>query len=408
MTQNFKKLAIAAGVSVGMAALSMPSYATITGSPGEALLVPLVVYATPDVSGYYANTYIQVSTPGAVGFDDVPNIFVDPNTTPTNLDEETGDVTLFPLDTDLKDAQIHWYWFDHRSVHRLDKPLKVTANDVVMINWADSAKSSGSQYDGQAGYMVIGTEAARRGVPATFNMFGEAWLGMDATDRDGSETVLASIPVYPLSDGTDATDEEGNILLSIGDSVHYKGGIPDAVSPLIAGMRTNRSDGIPDLTAFDLTLVDRTEPAMHVIWLDRNLNEVDGYSTNVPVDVYDTDEVACSSTVLLEHELNVLWINAVDANAVPVNPDESFFAQRPEPLCVPNVKAKLTESSFVTYYIDEYVDTDADRPESAGVAFTLVWGTDGANDAADGLLWAGYASFGQTVLLGHERGLFRD
>ncbi|WP_295402326.1 hypothetical protein [uncultured Thiocystis sp.] len=409
MTQNFKKLAIAAGVSVGMAALSMPSHATITGSVGEALLVPLVVYATQDVSGYYANTYIQVSTPGAIGFDDVPNIFVAPNTTPTN-----ADATLFPLDADLQSKTtgiIHWYWFDARSIHRLDKPLPVTANDVVTIDWADAAASSGIQYDGVAGYMVVGTETARRGEAANFDMFGDAWLAMDVTALDGTEAVLASIPVYPLSDGVDAEDADGEPLLTITDSVHYKGGIPNAVSPLIAGMRTNRSDGIADLTAFDLTLLSRLEPSIHVVWLDQNLDEVDGYSTDIPVDVYDSDEVACSATVSIENELNVIWIDEIGVDGIPVDADEIFFAQTSESLCIPNYvdAAGLNVSSFVTYYIDEYVDTDVDRPESAGVAFTLVWAVEGNNvDTTIGKDWFNYTAFGQTMLLGHERALFRQ
>lgn len=397
MTQNFKKLAIAAGVSVGMAALSMPSHATITGAPGEALLVPLVVYATPLVNGYYANTYVQVSVPGSIGFDDVPNVFVDPNTTPTN-----ADAALFPLDADLADAAtaiIHWYWFDERSIHRLDKPIPVTANDVVTIDWEAAA---GGQYNGQAGYMVIGTETARRGAAATFNMFGDAWLAMDVVADPGYDeagAVLASIPVYPLSDGEDTG------VLSITDSVIYKGGLPKQVSPLISGMRTNRSDGIPDLTAFDLTLLARDQPSMHVIWLDQNLDETD-VSTVVPVDVYDSDEVACSSSVTIENELNVIWIDARAPDGLPVPPAGIFFAQTDEALCYSN--PLTTDSSFVTYYLDEYVDTTADRPESAGVAFNLVWNVQGTNVFVDDASVPAYTAFGQTMLLGHERGLFRQ
>ncbi|MBK5967070.1 hypothetical protein CCR95_24125 [Thiocystis minor] len=410
MTQNFKKLAIAAGVSVGMAALSMPSHASIMGAAGEALLVPLVVYATPAISGYYANTFVQVSTPGAIGFDDVPNIFISPNTTPTN-----ADATLFPLDADLQSATtgiLHWYWFDHRSIHRLDKPLRVTPNDVVTIDWYQASRPS-TKYDGQAGYMVVGTETARRGEAANFNMFGEAWLAMDVVGVDGFNEAgasLATVPVYPMSDGADGD------FLTLQDSVIYKGGIPNQVSPLIAGVRTNRSDGIPDLTAFDMTLLTRTQPSMHVVWLDVNLDEVDGYSTDIPVDVYDSDEVACSATVSLKNELNVIWIDQVVApSGVAVDPEEIFFAQTNETLCVPSIDkaASLTSPSFATYYLDEYVDTDVDRPESAGVAFNLVWadstvGTnvDDGEDTIDGP-WS-YTNFGQTMFLAHDRGSFRQ
>lgn len=284
-----------------------------------------------------------------------------------------------------------------------------------MIDFAKAAESSGTRFDGKAGYMVVGNESARDGSAATFNLFGDAWLAMDVvgnakTDFNADGAVFASIPVYPLSDGADAEDEEGNPLLTLNDSVHYKGSIPDDVSPLIAGMRTNRSDGEADLTAFDLTLVYRVQPSMHVIWLDRNLDDT-GISTDVPVDVYDSAEKSCSATVVIENELNVLWIDQVDTDNVPVNPEKIFFAQRPEPLCVPNgISGKgLNDSAFVTYYLDEYVDTTADRPESSGIAFTLVFTTAGSNEnTSTGIDWNGYTGFSQTMLLGHERGLFRQ
>ncbi|QIK38608.1 hypothetical protein GWK36_12145 [Caldichromatium japonicum] len=406
MTQNFKKLAIAASVSSALSMMSMPSHAVIQGSAGEALLVPLVVYATPDVSGYEANTIIQVSIPGSIGFDDVPNIFVAPNTTPTNpgATPEAGP-TLFPNDPDLGKtdvAKIHWYWFDERSMHRLDKPLPVTANDVVVIDWRAQAQTSGSRYDGQAGYMVIGTEIARRGEPANFTMFGDAWLEIDAFGLGYS--TLASIPVLPMSDGQDGmygVDANGQKNIGPADNVVYKGGIPAQVSPMISGMRTNRSDGIPDITVFDLPLFSRVMPSMHVVWLDRNLD------STVAVDVYDSEEVACSATVSIPNELNVIWIDPVEPNTgIPQEWWDIYFAHHREPLCLPDTSnggSSVARPNFVSYYLPEYVDTNADRPESAGVAFTLSWTLN--VDARDN---STVRYFEQTMLLGHERGTYRQ
>lgn len=414
MNPKFKKLAIAAGVSSAISMVSMPSHAVIQGAAGEALLVPLVVYATQAVSTYEANTIIQVSIPGSVGFDDVPNIFVAPNTTPTNPGEtpEAGP-TLFPNDPDLKNSEtayIHWYWFDKRSVHQLDKKLPVTANDVVTIDWMQQARTSG-RHDGVAGYMVIGTEAARRGAAADFNMFGDAWLSMNLVPGVLPDT-LASIPVLPMSDGKDGMygkDDNGQNKVGPADNVVYRANIPSQVSPLISGIRTNRSDGIPDMTVFDMPLFSRTMPSMHVVWLDQNLdltpNAAGEYSYPVAVDVYDSEEVACSATVSIPHELNVIWIDPVDAwTGIPEPWWNTYFAQHRETLCLPDSSEgneSVDRPNFVSYYLPEYVDTNADMPESSGVAFTLSWtiGVDG-QQVVD--------SFQQTMVLGHERGTYRQ
>ena len=201
----------------------------------------------------------------------------------------------------------------------------------------------------------------------------------------------------------------GKPNLSLADSVHYKGGIPNAVSPLIAGMRTGRSDGIPDLTAFDLTLYDRMDPSIQVVWLDENLGTPvpSGMATHriVPVDVYDSSEIPCSASVELPHELNILWIDAVAADGNPIEPEGTpYFTQKTENFCVPDTRLPALEaSSFVTYYLDEYKDHNLDKPESAGLAFTLAWNVD--FDDEDPFV---FATFSQTILLGHERGMFRQ
>ena len=121
-----------------------------------------------------------------VGFDDVPNIFIAPNSTPTN-----PEATLTPINPNVKG--VHWYWFDFRSVHRLDRPVPITANGVATINWQAAAAGTGTKWDGVPGYMVIGTEVARSGAPANFDMFGDAWLEMSVI-AESDATVLATIP----------------------------------------------------------------------------------------------------------------------------------------------------------------------------------------------------------------------
>jgi len=402
MTSKFKKLAVAAGVSAGLAAMSMPSQAVITGAPGEALLVPLVVWAqghpVVDVPGapvYNANTLIQVTVPGSIGFDDVPNLFTAANTTPTNA----GPV-LFPDDADLSGGNtLHWYWFDHRSIHRLDRPVDVTANDTVTIDWQENASN---RYEGEAGYMIIGTETARRSGAADFSFYGDAWLEVtvQGSTPATSPTQLTTIPVIPMTDG-----EDGPLgtAISVTDNVKYRGGIPVEASPLIGGMRTNRSDGTVDLTAFDLPYSTRANTAtMQVVWMDRNLDDVDVDGSTlplVPVDVYDSEENACSASIELANELNVIWVPWLNGDATPVAP---YFAQTVENLCLAEADNVL-EPGFVTYYLDEYVDNAVDAPETAGVAFSIFW------EANDGLLGSfdNVDSFSMRTVMGHERGTFR-
>ncbi|EGV19383.1 hypothetical protein [Thiocapsa marina] len=376
MSSNFKKLAIAAGVSAGLAAVSVPSYAVIPGPAGEALLIPLVAHGG-DVAGG-SNTIIQVTIPGTVGFDSIPNDFTAPNTTPTNPGP-----TLFPVDADLVPGNaIHWYWFDKESVHRLNRMVPVTADDVVVIDWL---QASGGSFAGQEGYMVIGTEIARTGAAADFAMFGEAWFELYSDDTADRVGTLAQIPVLPMSDGVDGAFDSP---VSKADNVKYNSaGIPRAVSPLISGMRTNRSDGIlNDTTVFNLALSDRNFPSVHVVWLDVNLDD-DG--RGLGVDVFDSDEFSCSGSVDLPYELNVIWIPEAFA-ATTANP----FGIPSNEYCLPT-QLSGDEIGFVTYYIPEYIDTNIDEPESAGVAFSILmdW------DAVDNLRF--------TTSLGQERGTYK-
>lgn len=382
MSSNFKKLAIAAGVSAGLAAVSVPSYAVISGPVGEALLVPLVVHGGDRVGA--SNTIIQITVPGSVGFDGIPNNFTAINTTPTNPGP-----TLFPSDEDLVGGNyIHWYWFDKESVHRLNRKEKVTPDDMVFIDWLEV---SGGAYAGQEGYMVIGTEDARFGAPgvggsaATFSMFGEAWLELYSDTTEDRVGTLAPIPVLPMVDGDDVAFDAP---VSKDDNVKYNNqGIPRDVSPLISGMRTNRSDGVlNDTTVFNLTLSNRLFPTLHVVWLDENLGSA---GRGLGVDVFDSDEFSCSSSVNLPYELNVLWIPPAFAE----NGGNPFGVPTAD-FCLPNFEAAFTPG-FVTYYLPEYIDTGIDEPESAGVAFSILmdW------DAVDNLRF--------TTSLGQERGTYK-
>jgi hypothetical protein len=345
MNKNLMKVVLGAAVAASVTAASMPSRAIMVGVAGEALLVPLVVWggsgttADPNV-----NTIIRVTIPDTFGFDSLPNIFTAPHTTPT-----WSSAALFPPDPDrnwpgkssILTSAIHWYWFDQYSVHRLNRGVPVTANDVVEINWRDVA---GRAWANQRGYMVIGTEAARTGAPANFAMFGDAWLvfsnRVESEDSD-TRARAAMVPVLPMSDGADGPF---NSPVTVDDNVKYANGIPRQVSPLISGMRTNRSDGErDDTTVFDLTLGKRYDGlTISVVWLD---------------------------------------VNQGSPASNPTGPTVN------------------DEGGLVTYNLPEYIDNNVDAPESAGVAFSLILGSDVLYTPPN-TLWGG-------TTLGHERGTFK-
>lgn len=353
MNPNFKKLALAASISAGLGAATLPAHAVMLGDAGEALLIPLVVHGGDNPGA--SNTYINVTVPGTVGFDTIPNVYTAPHTTPTNPGP-----TLFPDAASLQGGNlIHWYWFDKESVHRLNGQIPVTADDLVSIDWLEASNGS---FAGEEGYMVIGTERARTRAAADFAMYGEAYLELYSDDPIGT---LVPVPVLPMSDGADGSPTS---MPSTDDNVKYtSSGIPRAVSPLSSGMRTNRSDGrLDDTTVFNLSLGDRNFPSVHVVWLDVNLDDA-GLGLNV--DVYDSEELTCSDSVDLPYELNVIEID----NWAGIGGEKEY--------CLPagsEFTGDTEHRGFVTYFLPEYIDTDIDAPESAGVAFsiTMDWDAD--------------------------------
>jgi hypothetical protein len=412
MRTQFKKLALATAVGAGMIGLSAPTHAIVEGVAGEALLVPYVIYDDTDNvplgdSGISVNTFIEITVPGSIGRDTVPNFFTAPNTTPTN-----PTFTINPPDADLVPLNlVHWYFFDRRSNHLYNGSFPVTPDDMHLMDWGNIVRNNAAFLEGVPGYLVFGTETARDRVAADFNMFGEAYLTIGAQvvadnivpplpDAFTLNVIDAKVPVLAMSDGADgaATSQP-----SVQDQVKYGiDRIPRAVSPLISGMRTNYSDGVPDLTLFDLTLADRRWPSLHVVWLDVNRAPA-GTAGLLPVDVYDSDELSCSGAAPLPNELNVLWVNPISPiiGALSLAPNVNV-PNRPWTAvvnyCLP-IGATSDDRGFVRYGIPEYIDTNIDQPESAGVAFSVqLVGVDPDN-------WGLLVPI--ETALGHERGKFQ-
>jgi len=406
MNSRFKRLSTASAIALGLTCGAGSAGAAVLGGAGEALLVPLAVWSsgviTPPPAGSpftvpsftpAVDTIVEVIVPGSVGFDDIPNIFTAANTTPTNVP-----TALTPADPDLMggpNSSIHWYWFDRRSVERMSGSIPVTPNDVVQISLTEIANG---QYQNQPGYMVIANQSARNGDAAAFSMFGNAWLTgainidgiLAGTGGIGFPLIGQTIPVLGMNDGADGPNPAGTNCghPDLSDSVKYRGGRPCAVSPVVAGFRTNRSDGDFDLWAFDLALSNRLLPTIHVIWVDQNLNQPSAINAAYPgntalpnavasTDTFDLDELSCNGSVTLPNELNVLWIPPAyltpeQFELVPFYQPFAWTTQS-ELLCVVSDAnpAALISAGFVQYRLDEYIDTDVNRAESSAFAFSI-------------------------------------
>jgi hypothetical protein len=375
MKMHFRKIALATAVSAAMAGMSLPAQAIVTGVAGDALLVPLVVWENTDID--QLNTLIEIEIPSDIGHEDVANIYTAPNTTDPNDLVMAYDEAVFQKSSadgfDRPYNAIHWFWFNHRSVHQRDLMVPVTPNDIVQINWREA---SGEDFEGALGYMLIVNEAATTGASAQFPMFGTAWL----VNNQNSE-IEAEIPVLPLADGEDVTT-----FPVWGNHVIYDGGIPSEVSPLASGMLLNYADGkLGDFAVFDMVLADLDEKAYHVIWLDDNRgaqNAVGGYGYTVNVDIFDSEERECSTTVNLPHELNVIciteeeecptWSSTGELDRQPgaIQETEDLPVTAAINLCAPGEVGD--PDGYVQYQLKEILDRGSKEAETAGVAFSIL------------------------------------
>jgi hypothetical protein len=247
--------------------------------------------------------------------------------------------------------------------------------------------------------MVVVNQSARRlNGEATFSFFGNAWITgaihFDPADNRnrigvGFPLIGGTIPVLGMNDGVDGPNVGTTNCAqpSAQDSVKYQGGTPCAVSPLIAGFRSGRSDGLFDFFAFDLAMSNRLLPTIQVIWVDQNLGDpatIDkAYPGNLAnpnslalIDVFDLDEQSCDTTLVLPDELNVVWIPpAYETNEATLYPWNQPFKWTTinDLLCVvtdKNPNARFT-SGFVRYKMAEYIDTNVNKAQSAVFGFSL-------------------------------------
>lgn len=320
-----------------------PAVAEVTGVPGEALLVPLVMNNAnrgTDNGVAFTNTYVQVRIPTTLGNDFVMNRYTAPNVT------QSGTVTT-PANND-PDYRIHWTFYDYKSKQPLNNTCEVSPGDVVM--WTtdtdlldatvdptdpDSAELGDVVVCGQAlprriGYLVIQTYSGADGAAADFAMEGTAYLtdfDFDGNELNDNGDNLLSIPVIPMADGADpfvpgqapVIDCDASLQVAANEVIN-QGAVdgtatnPCKAAPLAAGVRLNNGDGFQNTVHLSAGVqmgysdpVDTGTPgySLHVFWFP-TVDE-DRLASGF---MWDTDENPCSQDTPLPWEVNMWLYNA--------------------------------------------------------------------------------------------------
>lgn len=324
MLANFKKVGVAAAVAAALGA-SGAAQAVTLGEPGVALLVPHVLFT----STAQANTMIGVTVGGG------------PATACSNL-------------------TLHWYFFSDRSVHLADGTVRSSCNDFVRIDWGYVVTNPARPFpslDGVSGYLVI--VDAEGTTVSDIPLFGSAYL------IQGNWQSEAYIPVLPVA----------------ADELTFTGGILSDVNPISAGMPLASSS--TETARFSLRYF--LDPALSgstrlVTWFPENSTA----RNDMPIFVYDADEVAVSNIISLPNELNVTNAAAIDGTV-----------NNPTGHAIPDLAfgQPAIDSGFIWFDIADGPATPASR---AGIAFSLI----GVGPAGNGVQV-------QTDLA-HERGVTAD
>lgn len=364
---KMKKLAIASAVSAAMSVgAAFPAFAAVTGLPGEALLVPLVLN-DPEEEDDDTNpatdlhTYVNIRVPFTLGQDFVLNTYTAPNVT---------DGSTITQGDRLELLEIHWTAYTHKSVKIQDGTCYVSPGDSVM--WStdedfvdEQAEPRGDDggaddpgdngilrecgpvgglglrgTDGYIGYVIFQTYEGARGASADFAIEGEAWILDDQVIAEaGNGFSILAVPVVPMADGEDTNVVGGQTVgppqlglneVINGRSVDTVGeGLPSdptSYAPLAAGIRMNNGDGVIS-NVFFAGPVQGAEGAfdedrnagvsLHVTWFDRN----DPFRVSFG-NLWDEDERPCSFPLDLPWQVNVYAFNLdIDFNRVQARPE---------------------------------------------------------------------------------------
>lgn len=403
MKKRFQKLAVATAVTAAMAGLSLPAQAKVTGIAGEALLVPLVIWDDDRPNpGFDLNTLIEIEVPASIGWEAVANTWTAMHSTPTfdplkgvdNFDKAVWTEVVAGGNTTWVN-KIHWFVYDKYSQEVANDEFKITPDDVYQINFRDLMGGDG---EGVPFYMVFVNEGSYQNPAqgAKFSMFGDAWL---VNGPNGNMQI--QIPVLPMNDGPDTT-----AYPVFADNVVYPGGGFPLVSPFAAGNLMNYANGeFGGVSVFDVPLSTPNDVTYHVLWRDMNWPYLDpttglvrvilgdpdmnpNASPVVNLEIYDSEERACSDTIELENELEIICWDPTGGKG----DTECGWTKGLLPSTVEKLATCWTDETnangFVSYRFPEWIDRNSKSPETAGLMFSIMSRTIGVgtdNDIANEL-----------------------
>jgi hypothetical protein len=318
---KFRKLTIASGVCAALAGVSGLANATITGVPGEALLVAGVVTGGPtnQVPMGQIETYIGLRVPITIGTDAVINTYTAPHTT------VAGTTTV----QTLADPRIYWTLYNQDSQKQEDGYCHVSPGDTVL--WTTDQNVRNVQLQQRAGILSSGVQGVPDPVcgPSSRNRFGYVVFqtipgadGMDAGFAFAGDAAVriqpvgigfAGVPVLPMADGADPLPAGSGIPVFTNEVITGNGTYGDGFatspirySPIAAGIRLSDADannGENVVTQMPLSgPAAGNQMALHVHW----------YPNNDPTrasfgDIFDDNEGHCSHVTPLPRQLNA-WL----------------------------------------------------------------------------------------------------
>jgi len=324
---KFNKLALVTAVSAAVGGVSGIANAQITGLPGEALLVPMVLSGAGE--GSPIETYIGLYVPQTIGQDTVinrytaPHVVPDPGTPPVTQNLPEGTEIYWVLWDENSNKIENGYcpvstgdktvWTTDKAYREMQKEQDVGIDAIGNTQGIPSAICGPSlPVSHRFSYVTFQTVPGADGWDADFAFWGNAWI-LD-NDVIGPADSIASVPVMPMADGYDESTKEQpwieNQVISSG-TLHQDPPVaekPSEVAPIAAGIRMNNADGDEDEQVVTQAEIrgpaTGNEMSLHVFWFDK-VND----ARYAAMDVWDDQEGTCSDEVPLPRELNLVLYN---------------------------------------------------------------------------------------------------
>ena len=380
MTKVLRKRELIIACTLCAASYMGAAQAISQAEPGEALLIPYVLYD----SSKNINTLTGITIPSTLG-NDPTQIEIGGNanngeiviggtansgegfSTASDLGASNCRLNGAP-DNTSETGVISWWFYDEVGSLQHKGTLFTGCDDFVALDWGSVVNSSGlPALNGKLGYLVLANNVATSGSrQPDFAMYA------DTVVIRGNWQSAAYIPTLPI------TDNDGNFgPLQGANEIVYTGGEPTAYAPLTSGMALDNDDGSTSATVrFDMRYF--LDPSLNgstelVVWLGQNCRGgADNCDRrNVPVTTFDTNRASVAGVMNLSKILNVI--------------DPSTLARPNNAL-----------SGFVRVQMPELSDnntTGFKGPDHAGVGLALIrFSTPGNSEQV------------QTILA-HERGV---